>query len=261
MALTPSAPLTPADKRAQRDAAEQEVHLREVDEAVRQADFEEFMAKWGRKILFAVIALLAAFGGYLFWQSRQEAAKEQDSEALVSAIDQLGAGNLAASGTRLAPLADEGGEGASAAARMLRAGIAQQQGRREDAARLFAAVAADENTAAEMRELARLRELTLRYDGMDKAALVAALKPLAVPGKPFFGSAGELLAHAYLDQGKRAEAGALFAQIAKDRQVPQTLRARSRQMAGLLGVDAIENTETAIAEETGVAAGGAAPGQ
>lgn len=87
---------------------------------------------------------------------------------------------------------------------------------------------------------------------MEPAEAVAALKPLAVPGKPYFASAGELLGHAYLDLGKRAEAGAVFAQIAKDDTAPDPLRSRARQMAGILGVDAIEDVDTLL-EEQGVA--------
>ena len=78
-----------------------------------------------------------------------------------------------------------------------------------------------------------------------------ARRRLAVPGKPFFASAGELVAHAYMDQGKNAEAGALFAQIAKDDDAPEGLRSRARQMAGVLGVDAIEDVD-ALLEEQGV---------
>ena len=45
---------------------------------------------------------------------------------------------------------------------------------------------------------------------------------------------------AYVKQGNNELAGALFAQIAKDKTVPDSLRRRTRQMAGLLGVDAVE---------------------
>ena len=102
-----------------------------------------------------------------------------------------------------------------------------------------------------MRDLAKVREIAVRYDTMKSADIIAALKPLAVPGNPYFGSAGEMVAHAYLDQGKRAEAGALFAQIAKDDQVPETMKSRARQMAGVLGVDAIEDVD-ALLEEQGL---------
>jgi hypothetical protein len=76
--------------------------------------------------------------------------------------------------------------------------------------------------------------------------VIARLKPLAVPGNAWFGPAGEMVAMAYLDQGKSAEAGALFGAIAKDKDTPDTLKARARQMAGLLGVDAIDDVDTVL---------------
>jgi hypothetical protein len=67
--------------------------------------------------------------------------------------------------------------------------------------------------------------------------VVAKLKPLAVTGKPFFGSAGEMTAIAYMNMNKPREAGAMFAALAKDEGVPDSIRSRSVQLAGVLGVD------------------------
>ena len=43
---------------------------------------------------------------------------------------------------------------------------------------------------------------------------------------------------ALLKQGKRNEAGRLFAAIAADKNVPDTIRSRAVQIAGTLGIDA-----------------------
>ena len=95
--------------------------------------------------------------------------------------------------------------------------------------------------------------------------MIDRLKPLATPGNPWFGSAGELVAMAYLKQGKQDLAGPLFAAIAKDEDVPQTLRSRTRQMAGLLGYDAVVDVDETLAEMRDEAdarrAGAAAPAQ
>jgi hypothetical protein len=68
--------------------------------------------------------------------------------------------------------------------------------------------------------------------------VIARLQPLAKPGTPWFGTAGELTAMAYIKQGHKDEAGRLFAAIAADKQVPETIRSRAIQIAGTLGVDA-----------------------
>ncbi|MEX0341164.1 MAG: tetratricopeptide repeat protein, partial [Erythrobacter sp.] len=225
--------------------------LREVDDAVRQGDAEAFLATWGKPLFGLLIAGLLAFGGYLFWDSRQEAEMERDSEALVGALDQIQAGNLDSGFDRLEELAGKNGSGAAIVAAMMRAGIAEQRGDADEAASLFKSVAENEDAAPAFRDLARLRAIAIEYDTMASAEIVAALKPLAVPGQPYFASAGELLAHAYLDQGKRAEAGAMFAQVAKDENGPETIRSRARQMAGVLGVDAIQDVD-ALLEEQGI---------
>lgn len=249
MALPPDRTPTDADKRAKRETARDDVLLREVDDAVRQDQYAEFARKYGRLLLALLIVGLLAFGGYLFWDSRREAAREKDSEALVSALDQIESGNLDSGSRALDPLVAEGGEGAQTAATMLKAGIALQQDQPQQAVELFEQVAADEDAPQAMRDLAIIRAVSTQYDRLKPAEVIARLKPLAVPGNPWFGSAGELVAMAYLDQGQTAQAGTLFAEIAKDDKVPETLRSRARQMSGLLGVDAIEDVEEVLEEQ------------
>ena len=84
---------------------------------------------------------------------------------------------------------------------------------------------------------------------MKPAAVIAELGALAKPGNPFFGSAAEMVAMAQLESGNRAEAGRLFAAIAKDEDLPETLRSRARQMAGLMGVDAVVDVEKLLKDE------------
>ena len=256
MALSPTSNQTPEQKKAAQD----DVLMREIDDAVRQDQYTEFFARYGKPLLGALALFIASLGLYLlWWQPRQHGAMEERSETLVAALDQLQAGNLDTAASTLADMAGEGGDSAVIAA-LLQAGIASEQGKPEEAARIYARLAADEGTPAEMRDLAAIREVAVTYDKLKPADVIARLKPLAVPGNPYFGSAGELVAMAYLDQGKRAEAGTLFGEIAKNEDVPESLRFRARQMAGLLGVDAIEDVDEVL-EEIAVGEDAAAPAQ
>ena len=246
LALSPDRSLTSEDKRNRAKAAQDDVLLREVDDAVRQDQYAEAAQKYGRTAVAVVILGLLLFGGYLFWDSRRDAAYERDSESLVGSLDQVERGNLAGAATSLDPLIAEGGDGQQAAAQLLKAGIAMEQAKPDEAAKIYDSVAADGSAPQALRDLATIRGVTARYDKLAPADVIARLKPLAVPGNAWFGPAGEILAMAYLDQGKQAEAGALFAAISKDKNTSETLKSRTRQMAGLLGVDAIDDVDTVI---------------
>lgn len=242
-----------------RRAAEEDVLVREVDDAVRQDQYAQFAQRYGKLLIGVFVLGLAAFGGYLFWDSRQEAAMERQSETLVAALDQVQAGNLDGAVERLAPLDGEAG-GAAIQAALIEAGAAMEQGRAEDAAAIYARIAANDDAPQLLRDLATVRQVAATFDTIAPAEAIERLEPLAVPGKPFFASAGELVAMAYLEQGKEREAGTLLATIAKDESLPEGLRSRARQMAGALGVDAIEDVD-AVLEEMRTPAGGDRPAQ
>nr|WP_272914670.1 tetratricopeptide repeat protein [Aurantiacibacter rhizosphaerae] len=224
--------------------------MREVDEAVRHDEVGSFAKKYGLPLGIAFVLAMAAFGGFLFWQDSNEGELELASEELVKAIDELEAGNTDIADGELATL-EQGEGGAAMMATMLRAAMAVERDDPEAAAALYDKVAANGDTPAELRDIAMIRSVSARYDDMDPQEVIDRVGTLAVPDNAYYGSAGELVAHAYLDQGKTAEAGALLADIAGDEDVPNSLRARARELAGLLGVDAIENVDATLAELTG----------
>lgn len=252
MALTPAKTEADADKQAKKKAAEDEVLLREIDDAVRKDDYAEFGKRFGVPLLVVLLLGLAGFGGYLFWQNQSEAAMEAESEQLIAVLDQLEAGNLSAANEAAGTLATQSDSGAGVLAVMTQAAIAVEQGRGAEAATLYESVVADDKAPAAMRDLAKIRAVALTFDERDPADVIATLESLAVPGNPWFGSAGELVALAHLEQGNQQQAGTLLGEIAKSEDVPESLRARARQLAGLLGVDAIDDVEELL-EEQGLA--------
>ncbi|WP_082825982.1 tetratricopeptide repeat protein [Croceicoccus estronivorus] len=226
--------------------AEDNALLREVDEAVFQDQMLVAAKRFGIPLLAVVLAGLLAFGGYLWWQESREDTLENNSEELVRAVDNISAGHFDTADKALAPVAENSAPGVEAAAKLLRAGIAVHDGRKEDALKLYTEVAQDKSVPAPYRDIATIRGVAANFDAMKPEDVIAKLKPLAVPGNPWFGSAGELVGVAYLKQGKTELAGPLFAAIAKDEDVPDSLRSRTRQLAGMLGFDAITDAETFV---------------
>src|SRR3546814_17664152 len=93
------------------------------------------------------------------------------------------------------------------------------------------------NVPEAYRNLALVRQTALQFDSLKPAQVIARMKPLAIVGGPWFASAGEMTAIAYLNDNKPDLAGPLFAAIAKDKDAPASARSRAAQMAVALGID------------------------
>lgn len=215
-----------------------ESFVREVDENLRRDQLRDFAKSYGTWIVIAAVLFLAAVGGYLYWQSQQQEQAARESETMSAAIDKLNGGNTKGAQADLAPLSESSTDVTRASALFVRAAMALRQNDRKAATDLYRQLAADEDLPQPYRDLATVRLTLTEYDQLKPDEVIARLSPLAQPGKPFFGTAGEMTGMAMLAKGDRLGAGRLFAQLAADQQVPQSIRARAVQFAGSLGVDA-----------------------
>ena len=224
MALTPDTP--------------NDAFLREVDENLRRDQLRDYAKKYAPWLIAAVVLFLVAIGGWIYWQSRQQQQAAQQSEQLNQIYSDIASGKLANVPERLNQLAAEGDDIVRASALFASASVALDQGKRPDAIAKYREAQSDEDLPKVYRDAALIRLTALEFDSIKPEEVIARLQPLAAAGNPWFGSAGELTAMAYLKQNKKAEAGRMFAAIAADPQVPETLRTRAVQIAGTLGVDA-----------------------
>jgi len=241
-----------------------DVFIREVDDALRQDQMLGFFRRYGRLVLGLFVAALLALAGWLYYRHVQTEAAGANGEQFITAIDAARNANLGGAAAAAKPLRDADQPGYRAAALMLEGGLAEQQKDLAKAAASFAKLAADNSLPQAYRDLALIRQTAAEYDTLAPAKVVDRLKPLAVPGNPYFGSAGEMVAIAYMRMNKPDLAGALFLEIAKDESVPDTIRSRVRQLAGTVGVDAVDDPNTAQGVRSAVASptpADIAPGQ
>lgn len=211
---------------------------REVDENLRRDQVRDAARTYGKWAIVGVILLLAAIGGFLFWRDQQAKQAVADSEAISATIDNIGSGNLTPVPQQLDSLEQANSDAISVSARLARAALALQSNDRPKAIAIYTAVAADSRIDAPWRDLATIRQTALEFDALQPQAVIDRLAPLTRPGNPWFGSAGEMTALALLKAGRKSEAGRLFAAVASDRGVPDTIRERAMQIGGTLGVDA-----------------------
>jgi len=216
-----------------------EAFMREVDEELRKDQALHVWRNYGRAIIGLVIVGLLAFGGFLYWQGHSDGRRGEEGEKFKAAFKALGANKAQETEAPLRELAASSSRGFSAMARFTQADVLLQKNDLKGAAGVLGGIAGDTDLPQEFRDLATIRQVSAEYDTLKPEQVIERLKGLAVKGNAWFGSAGEMVAIAYLRQGKRGDAGKLFGEIAKDEGVPRSIRQRAVQMAGVLGVDAI----------------------
>ena len=222
--------------------SDNEAFYREVDEELRREQAVQVWKRYGWAILAGSVLLIAAVGGYIWWQNQREARAGAQGETLVAALESMEKGSIEAAGPQVAELEKSGVEGYRAAGLFSRANILVESGNVPGAIAVLQRIAADEDLAEPYRHAALVRQTALEFDSMRPEAIIQRLRPLVRRGHPWFGSAGELTAHAHLRQQRPDLAGQVFAALARDETVPDSIRSRAVQMAGALGVDAVQQT-------------------
>src|SRR3546814_450152 len=136
------------------------------------------MQRYGRWIIGGLFAALLAFGGYLFWDHRQDVARGEQAEELIAAFEKLATNQPRAATAELQTIAAEGAPAYRAVARMQEANIKAQAGDLKAAAALMAKVAADTKLDQALRDLALIRQTAFEYDTLKPEAVIARMKPM-----------------------------------------------------------------------------------
>jgi hypothetical protein len=214
-----------------------ETFLREVDENLRRDQMRDFFKAYGIWLIAGVVLFLVASGGFIWWKQHQVQRSGAQVEQLAQVYKDIGSGNVTSAPQQLDTLSKSGSKAVRASAMFARAALALQQNDTKLAAATYKSIAQDGSLPKPYRDAALIRQTALEFDQLAPPEVIARLEPLTKAGEPWFGTAGEMTALALIKQGKREEAGQLFAAIAKDKGVPETTRSRAVQVAGSLGVD------------------------
>jgi hypothetical protein len=229
-----------------------ETFYREVDEELRKDQMTRVFQRFGWWIIGGVVLLLAAIAGYLWWQNNREAKAAEKGEALVGVLEDLQGGQRQKAAAPINQLAASDVPAYRAAGLFSRANLAIEANNLPLAMTTLGQIAGDQSLPEPYRNAALVRQTALQYDSLPPAAVVQRLRPLVRAGSAWFGSAGEMVAIAHLRMNRPDLAAPIFSAIAADDTVPPSIRSRAVQMAGALGVDAVQQSP---------ATGGARPGQ
>jgi hypothetical protein len=216
--------------------------IREVDEEYRRDQIMQIWKRYSGVIVGLVILLVAAVGGWRYWQhvqqQRSEAAAVRYEEALRLARE--GKGDDAE--RALDTLAKDAPQGYQALSRFrLAAEIGKQKA--EEGAKAYDALAVDSRVEPVMQDLARLRAAMLRMDTADPATVQPVLERLATPTNVWRHTARELLGLSAMKRGDYEGASRWFDQMAADRDTPQGLRGRLELYSSLVAGGPIQTTQ------------------
>ena len=225
-----------------------EAFLREVDEELRRDQLASVWTRYGRWMVGAVVLALAAFGGFIYWQHHQAQVAGDQGQALQKIYDDLVAQNVAATKAPLADLAASKVPGYRAMARFTQGDILLQNKDLKGAAAKFAEIAGDASAGQPIRDLALIRQTSAEFDTLKPDVVVSRLRPLAAQGNPWFGSAGELVAAAYIKMNKPDLAATLFRQMANDETVPESILNRASTLAETRSAGAVSPVEVKKAQ-------------
>ena len=221
-----------------------EAFFREVDDEVRREQFATAARRYGVILAVVVIVALIALGGTLWWRGHQAAVAGERGDQLIAAMASISTGSEADANKGLQALAGTGDKAYAPLARMLQADVLVKDGKLPQASAAFAAVAGDAGVPQQLRDVALLRATALDFDKTAPQTVIARLKPLAVPGNPWFGSAGEMTGIAYMKLNQPKQAAAVFVAMTKDPTVPQSLRSRVAQLAADLGFEPVQPSDS-----------------
>ena len=208
--------------------------LREVDEELRRDQLGQAWRRYGKALIALILVGLALFGGYLWWQANSESRAGEEGEHLSAALDDLSGGRPAQADAKFKAIVQGDNPAYRAIAQLAQAARKFEAGDAKGAIAAYRAIETDSGIAQPFRDTALIKGVAAAFDTMPPQVAIDRLKPLAQPGAPWFGSAAEMTAIAYLKLNQPQKAAAIFNELAKSTEVPETLRARAVRISGAL---------------------------
>jgi hypothetical protein len=173
----------------------------EVDEELRQDEYQKYWDRYGAWIIGGALTIVALTAGYQGWEYLQHTSRERASNAFVAAQTDYEADRLPLAAAGFEALASEGNAGYAALALLQRAAVAMDAGDRAAAADFFDQAAARSNDPL-IADLAVLKGIWVRWDGLSYNDIDLRLRDLTAADAPYRFLARETVAAAALRAGQ-----------------------------------------------------------
>jgi hypothetical protein len=204
----------------------------EVDEEVRREQFKKLWERYGTlfvALAFLVVAGVAGWRGYQYWQDKRAAETGAQFTAAALLAEQ---GKHEEAEKAFARVAAEGPAGYRVLARLRQAAELAASDQKAAVA-AYDDIAASSSTGQPLKDFAAVRAAMLLLDSAPLAEITRRLEPVAAAGAPFRHSARELLAFASWKAGDTAAVRKWTTLIRGDQDTPSALRQRVEVLISL----------------------------
>ncbi len=211
--------------------------FREIDEELRQDKFDKLWREYGRYVIAGAVVVVLAVAGVSGWRQYQESVRLADGARFAAAKALSDDGKTEDAAKLFASLGRESGTSYGTLSRFHEAALSARNGDAEAAIGHYDALAADTGIDAPFRDLATILSASVRANGSspDVAAISDRLQPLIDAGGTWRHSALEILGTLAHRSGDITKAKELFKRIVDDVEAPRGLRARAAQMLAIMG--------------------------
>ena len=208
--------------------------FREVDQEFRQDQAKALWDRYGAAAIAVAIAVVLATAAWVAWDYWNTARANHSGDIYSQALAHAREGRNEEAKAALAELETDGYGAYPVLARMRSATLLAESGDAQGAVAGFDSVAADSAVPASIRDMARLRAGLLLVDHGTYADVASRVEALTADSNTLRHSAREALALSAWNEGRFADAAALFTQIADDEGAPNNLRQRAELMSELI---------------------------
>jgi hypothetical protein len=205
--------------------------IREVDEEVRQDEYQKLWARHGNKIIGVALAAVLAVAGFEGWKYYQRTEAEQASIVYLDAVQKANDGKHE---DALAALAAVKHAGFGQIAKLREAAVLADKGETEKAIAAYAASIADLTTDPVLRDLAKIRQGYLLVDSKSPDELLTTLGMFDKEDNAWRHAAREIFGLSAYRVKDFAMADRYMNAIFADPEAPQAIKQRAQVMVQLI---------------------------
>lgn len=209
--------------------------LDEVQQDIKQEKYQELWNRYGKSVTAGAVALLLAAAGYVMWNRYEGQQRIKSSEALFSVQKYLMENRLDEARAILDTMKDNDSATYGYLRDFQKAAVFREKGDQESitqALAIYNRMAAHSKIPAYIREYASFLALKMAFDFniTPTADILKALEPLAQANAPWRFFAHELMGLIHYTQSDYVKALEVFASLAKEKTLPESMRMRVHMM-------------------------------